>query len=138
MAASYPSSAKTFATISNGQASDAVQINGVYDEVTAVEQGLLSGLQHTFKPLTTGLYDLGTSVLRWKDLWLSGNANVGGALTTTGLSSLNGGATVTSTFKLASFERRPAPACPPATRTISPWRRPRRCWRSAPHQARRC
>ena len=90
MAASYPSSAKTFATISNGQASDAVQINGVYDEVTAVEQGLLAGLQHTFKPLTTALYDLGTTTLRWRDLWLSRNATVGGTLDVAGISTLVG------------------------------------------------
>lgn len=84
MAASYPSASKTFATISNGQASDAVQLNGVYDEVTAVEQGLLAGLQHALKPLTTALYDLGSSVLRWRALYLSGDANIAGAVNVTG------------------------------------------------------
>lgn len=33
-----------------------------------------------FVPLTTSLYGLGTSLLKWLDLWLAGDANIGGDL----------------------------------------------------------
>lgn len=95
MAASYPSSSKTFPTIVNGQASDAVQVNSVYDEVTAVEQGLLTGLQHTLKPLTTALYDLGTAVLKWRTLFLAGDLSVGGNAGVSGTLAVTGGITLT-------------------------------------------
>lgn len=97
--ASYPSSAKTFATRSNGSAIDAAHINDLQDEVTAVEQGLLSGIAHALKPLTTNLYDLGTSLLKFRTLYLSGDLSVGGnggvsgTLAVTGATTLTGGQT---------------------------------------------
>jgi hypothetical protein len=80
MAASYPSSAKTFTTIANGDDSDAAQINAAYDEITAVEQALLNGLAHGLKPSSTNAYDLGTSLLEWRDLHLKRAASIGGAV----------------------------------------------------------
>ena len=47
MAASYPSSAKTFTTKSNGGTIDASHINDLQEEVTAIEQDLLDGLNVT-------------------------------------------------------------------------------------------
>jgi len=44
MAASYPSSAKTFTTKSNATTSDASHINDVQVEITAIEQDLIAGL----------------------------------------------------------------------------------------------
>jgi hypothetical protein len=46
-------------------------------------------------PSTTNSRDLGTTTLRWKDLYLAGNANVTGTLTVSG-STLLGAATVSS------------------------------------------
>lgn len=44
MAASYPNSAKSFTTKTNGQTIDPAHINDLQDEVTAVEQDLIAGL----------------------------------------------------------------------------------------------
>ena len=44
MPASYPTSAKTFATITNNDTSDASQINEPREEITAIEQDLIAGL----------------------------------------------------------------------------------------------
>lgn len=44
MPASYPSSAKTFTTKSNGSTADASHINDVQLEITAIEQDILAGL----------------------------------------------------------------------------------------------
>ena len=44
MPASYPTSAKTFATITNTTTSDASQINEPREEITAIEQDLIAGL----------------------------------------------------------------------------------------------
>ena len=44
MPASYPTSAKTFATITNTTTSDAAQINEPREEITAIEQDLIAGL----------------------------------------------------------------------------------------------
>ena len=58
---------------------------------------MLSGLAHTLKPLTTGLYDLGTTLLKWRTLYLAGdlsvggNAGVSGTLAVTGATTLTGG-----------------------------------------------
>jgi hypothetical protein len=47
MAASYPSSAKTFTTKSNNTTADASHINDLQLEVTALEQDLIAGLPAT-------------------------------------------------------------------------------------------
>ena len=44
MPASYPTAAKTFATITNATTSDAAQINEPREEITAIEQDLIAGL----------------------------------------------------------------------------------------------
>jgi hypothetical protein len=44
MAASYPTSAKTWATINNGDTVQAAHPNELHEEVTAIEQDLLAGL----------------------------------------------------------------------------------------------
>lgn len=71
-AASYPSSVKSFTTKATTDTIQAAHVNDLQDEVTAVENGLLNGLAHTIKPLTDAAYDLGTSLLRWRNLYLSG------------------------------------------------------------------
>lgn len=75
MPASYPSSVKTYTTkIDNVDYPQAAHINELQDEVTAVEQGLLNGFQHTLKPLTDASYDLGASTLRWRRVYLGETA----------------------------------------------------------------
>jgi hypothetical protein len=44
MAASYPTSAKTWATINNGDTVQAAHPNELHEEVTAIEQDLLAGV----------------------------------------------------------------------------------------------
>jgi hypothetical protein len=90
MAASYPSSTKTFSTKAGGGTIESEHVNALQDEVASVETGLLSGLAHVLKPLTNAAYDLGTTLLKWKDLFLSGNLSVGGTSTLTGVISSSG------------------------------------------------
>lgn len=91
-AASYPSAAKSFTTKLDGpgQTIFAAHINDLQDEVVAIENGLLSGFAHLLKPLSDATYDLGTSSLKWRDLYLSRNATVGGTLAVTGTTTLAG------------------------------------------------
>lgn len=95
MAASYPTSAKSFTTKSNSDATDASQINDVQDEITAIETDLVAGL-----PLARGGTGL-TSLAANRVPYSSGSALTSAAgltfdgttLTATAVS----GATVTST-----------------------------------------
>jgi hypothetical protein len=90
MAASYPSSVKTFSTKAGGGTIEAEHVNAMQDEIASVESGLLSGLAHVLKPLTDAAYDLGTTLLKWKDAFLSGNLSVGGTSTLAGVVSSSG------------------------------------------------
>jgi hypothetical protein len=90
MAASYPSSTKTFSTKAGGGTVEAAHVNDLQDEVASVETGLLSGLAHVLKPLNDAAYDLGTTLLKWKDAFLSGNLSVGGTSSLAGVISSSG------------------------------------------------
>lgn len=84
---SYPSSVKTFTTKVTGETLEASHINEPQDEIVAIESGLLTGLQHHLTPSPSGTRDLGSSSLRWRDLWLSGSlqsGSVSGALLVNG------------------------------------------------------
>lgn len=71
MAASYPSSTKSFSTHSAGQTIASADINGIQDEVVAVENGLLAGLAHDLK-FTDATYDIGkTGATRPRDVFVS-------------------------------------------------------------------
>lgn len=73
MPASYPSSVKSFtAKADSVDIVQAAHINDIQDEVTAIEQGLVNGFQHVVKPLTNDATDLGTTTLRWRNIWFSG------------------------------------------------------------------
>lgn len=75
MPASYPSSIFTFTTVNNGDTSDASQIDNPVAEIIAVETGLINGFQHVLKPLSNIGYDLGTTALAWKSLFLGGSSS---------------------------------------------------------------
>lgn len=96
MAASYPSSVKSFTAL-NDNASDypqAAHLNQPYDEIHAIEDALLTtGLAHHIKPSANATYDLGTSALKWRDGYLSRNLTVGGTAGITGAVTL--GSTIT-------------------------------------------
>lgn len=80
MSASYPSSSKSFTPlVDNTDYPQAAQVNQIYDELTALEQALLStGLAHHLK-FVDATYDIGQSgATRPRHLYLSGNATVGG------------------------------------------------------------
>lgn len=82
MAASYPSSAKTYTTKTTGDTIAASHINDLQDEVTALEQALLSsGLAHNVFP--SGTRTLGTSSAFWDKVY--GTALIVGAETTSGV-----------------------------------------------------
>jgi hypothetical protein len=68
MPASYPNSVKIFTTKTTGQTILASHINEPQDEITAIEQGLLQGLQHALFPNTDAGQDLGTTTKRWRQL----------------------------------------------------------------------
>lgn len=74
-AASYPGTTKSFTTKTDGptQTIFAAHINDLQDEVVAIENGLLNGVAHIFKPLSDNTYDLGTSSLAWRDLFVKRN-----------------------------------------------------------------
>lgn len=65
MAASYPVTVKSFATISNGDIVDASDPNDIQNEVTAVEGGLLNGFAHNLLPDANNTRDIGSDALRW-------------------------------------------------------------------------
>lgn len=71
MAASYPSSIKSFTTRVDGQTIADTWFNGIHDEVVAIETALIDGFAHIVKPVANNTYDLGTSALRWKDLYVA-------------------------------------------------------------------
>lgn len=77
----YPTSVAAFANKSDGvDTVAAAHINALQDEITAIETGLISGVQHDLKPQATGTYDLSTSALKFRDLYLSRDAYVGGVV----------------------------------------------------------
>lgn len=81
MSASYPSSAKSFTTKTDGvDTNAAADVNALQDEVTAVESALLTSLAHDLK-FTDATYDIGKSgATRPRDLFISRNATVGGTI----------------------------------------------------------
>lgn len=101
MAASYPTSTKSFTTKIDGNTISAAHVNDAQDEIVAVETGLRDGLAHDLK-FTDASYDIGKSgATRPRHGYFSGNLVAGGTLaitgatTLTGAAALNGGATVT-------------------------------------------
>jgi hypothetical protein len=85
MAASYPTSTKSFSTHSAGQTIASADVNAIQDEVVAVENGLRTGLQHNLI-FTDATYDIGASgATRPRDFYLSRNATIGGTLGVTGI-----------------------------------------------------
>lgn len=75
MAASYPSSAKSFSTKTDGagQTIFAAHVNDLQDEVVAIETALVTnGVAHVLKPSVAGAQDLGTSSLPWGNLFANG------------------------------------------------------------------
>jgi hypothetical protein len=87
-AAVYPSGVKSFPVRTNGQTIVQGWFNELQDEVVAIENGLISGIGHTVKPLTDAAYDLGSSSLSWRDGWFSRNVDIEGTLAVDGLSTL--------------------------------------------------
>jgi hypothetical protein len=84
MAASYPTSAKTFTTKATNDSIEASHVNDLQDEVTAVETALIDTLQHGLK-FTDATYDIGASgATRPRDLFLSRNLVVGGTIAPVG------------------------------------------------------
>ncbi|MEM4360491.1 MAG: hypothetical protein QXT45_08185 [Candidatus Bilamarchaeaceae archaeon] len=65
MPASYPTSVKFFTTKSTGQIIEAAHINEPQEEIVAIEQGLLQGLQHDLIPDAPGVRSLGTPTRQW-------------------------------------------------------------------------
>lgn len=88
MAADYPSSVTSFSAINNGDVITDTMWEAAYDEIVALEQALLSGgFAHDLFPSTNNARDLGTSSLKWKDLYLAGELLSGdGAVETPGVS----------------------------------------------------
>lgn len=83
MAASYPTSIKSFTTKNTGDAIQAAHINDLQDEVAAIEQGLLGGtapLNSSNSTLAT-LSVTGGSTLA--TLQVGGNSTIAGTLTVT-------------------------------------------------------
>lgn len=88
MAASYPSSAKTFTTKATNDVIAASHVNDMQDEITAIESALLTSLQHNLL-FTDATYDIGQSgATRPRDFFLSRNATIGGTLGVTGIATL--------------------------------------------------
>ncbi|MEM4360394.1 MAG: discoidin domain-containing protein [Candidatus Bilamarchaeaceae archaeon] len=65
MPASYPNSVKFFTTKVTGQTIEAAHVNEPQDEITAIEQGLLQGLQHDLIPDASDTRSVGTPTRQW-------------------------------------------------------------------------
>lgn len=98
MAASFPTSIASFTTKTNGQTIQPAHINDLQAEITAIETALISGFPQTFIPLTDATYDLGSTSKKFRDLFLSRNALVGGTLGVTGATTLAALAATTGAF----------------------------------------
>lgn len=71
MAASYPTSAKSFTAINDGDVVSDEMFEEAYDEITAIEQALVStGLAHDLFPDAT-TRTLGTAAKPWGDTYLA-------------------------------------------------------------------
>ena len=80
MAASYPASAKSFTAINSGDTITDTMWEDAYDEITAIEQALVSsGIAHHLFPSTNSARDLGSSTLRFRDCWLDRQLVIGTA-----------------------------------------------------------
>ncbi len=71
MAASYPTSVKSFTTKVDGAGNTiaAAHINALQDEVVAVEDALENGFTHALKPTVAGAETLGTTPLPWGEVY---------------------------------------------------------------------
>jgi hypothetical protein len=99
MAASYPTSTKSFTTKVDGNTISASHPNDLQDEVVAIEVGLRDGLAHDLK-FTDATYDIGKSgATRPRDIFLSRNAVIGGTLAVTGVATLTAQAVLTAAFQ---------------------------------------
>jgi hypothetical protein len=78
MAASYPSTTKTFSTKNTGDTIAASHVDELQDEVVAIENGLRSGLAHDLLPLTDDSQDLGSASKQWQDVFVSGQITASG------------------------------------------------------------
>jgi hypothetical protein len=74
MAASYPSSAKSFTSKLTGETIEVTHVTAIEEEVTAVETALVTGgLAHDLDPdATANTRDLGSSAKRWRDAHVTG------------------------------------------------------------------
>lgn len=71
MPASYPASVKSFVTRVDGAGNliMAAHVNDLQDEVNAIEDGLINGIEHVLRADATNTRDLGTSAVRWRDYY---------------------------------------------------------------------
>lgn len=79
MAASYPSSIKTFVTRVDGAGNIifAAHMNDVQDEINAIETGLINGVQHVLRPdSSANNRDIGLTTARFRDLFAKGTIDV--------------------------------------------------------------
>lgn len=102
MAASYPSSAKSFSAINAGDTVTDTMWEEAYDEITALEQALLTnGLAHTLFPdATANARTLGTASKHWGIAFLKGIT----LLDATELTIASGAVTVTSGYHAVDTE----------------------------------
>lgn len=57
--------------------------------------GITTPVTSSLTPITDALYDLGSAILRWRDLFISRNATIGGNIAVTGNAAVNGTLSVT-------------------------------------------
>lgn len=82
MAATFPSSTKSFTTKTDGPGNTifAAHVNDLQDELVAVENDLLSGVAHDLKPDANSTRSFGATSLRWLKGWFS-TLDVSGIIT---------------------------------------------------------
>ena len=65
----YPNSIVSFATINNGDTTNASQINTPNAEIVAIETGLLNGFQHSILPDADNTRDAGTTAKNFRNIF---------------------------------------------------------------------